>query len=576
MLFAARKLLASTVIFLLVAGSLPSASAQTNKREPQAKKPVAKTTTGKQRSTPKTKADAPKKGSSAKNPGKSEAPKGQDRKDKKKSEPKTDSSKSSANKKGKESPKGPQEKAKPRTKGEESGASASRGNSKAKGKAKGKTGSEANEDQAKDSGTEKKKGRSKGRKSAAERRAEAAEKRKREREERERRARLAREAEERRRTFERGLREETAANIAKDNLEGEDPEIRRVAVEALGGKAGTAVVMDPRTGRIHSIVNQDWALKRGFKPCSTIKLVSGIAAINENLVGADGVLNDKSFPMNLDDALAYSNNTYFQKAGPNFGRQKMVDYARAFGLGVRTGINMPGETAGRVPTNNDNPRIYSHGDDFEVTPLQLAVMVSAITNGGYLPVPRILTNRFEQASFSPQSRGRIELPSEVIRSVIPGMVGASQYGTARRGIQRHLEVAGKTGSCIGGNTWVGLFASVAPIDDPKFAVVVITQGDSERGRHAAEIAGRIFKGLEDRMPVGSRPNIASIPKELQPQRRINTTQSTRYDNETNEAGPSRTINTGSVRPASSAEELFPPIVITSGNSSTRPRVVGQN
>ena len=575
MLFAARKLLASFVIFLLVAGSIPSASAQTKKKDQQAKKPVAKATTGKQKSTPKTKAEEPKKGSSAKNQGKSESPKEQGSKDKKKSDPKTDSAKSSANRRGKESPKGSQEKTKPRTKNEESGATASKGKSKAKGKSKGRKEPEADGDQAKNTGAEEKKERKKGRKSAAERRAEAAEKRKREREERERRARLAREAEERRRAFERGLREETASNISKDNLEGEDPEIRRVALEALGGKAGTVVVMDPRSGRIHSIVNQDWAVRRGFKPCSTIKLVSGIAAINENLVGTDGVLNDKSFPMNLDDALAYSNNTYFQKAGPNFGRQKMVDYARAFGLGLRTGINIPGETAGRVPTNNDNPRIYSHGDDFEVTPLQLAVMVSAITNGGFLPVPRVVTNRPEQANFAPP-RGRIELPSEVIRSVIPGMVGASQYGTARNGVQRHLEVAGKTGSCIGGNTWVGLFASVAPVDDPKFAVVVITQGDSERGRHAAAIAGRIFKGLEDRMPVGSRPNIASIPKELQPQRRINTTQSVRYDNEANEAGASRTINTGSVRQAPSAEELFPPIVITSGGSGTRPRVVGQN
>lgn len=410
-------------------------------------------------------------------------------------------------------------------------------------------------------------------KSAADRRAAAAEKRRREQEERERRARVAREAEERRRAFERGLREETASNIAKDRLEGEDPVIRRIAVEALGDKAGTVVVMDPRTGRIFSMVNQDWAVKRGFKPCSTIKLVSGIAAINENLTGARGVLSDGSYPMNLDDALAYSNNTYFQKAGPNFGRQKMVDYARTLGLGAPTGINLPGEFAGRVPTSNNDPRIYSHGDDFEVTPLQLAVMVSAITNGGYLPIPRVTGNSFEQANFIPQWRGTVDLPADVLRSVIPGMVGASQYGTARNGVQRHHEVAGKTGSCIGGNTWVGLFASVAPIDDPRFAVVVITQGDAERGRHAAAIAGRIFKGLEDRMPIGTQPNVATIPRELQPQRTINQSQAARLDNESDEERPARTVNTSSVRQVSPTEGLFPPIVITRETAGTRPRVV---
>lgn len=434
------------------------------------------------------------------------------------------------------------------------------------GKSAEKAGKGANDQQAKGP-------KGKGRKGAAQRRAEAAERRRLEREERARRARLAREAEERRRAFERGLRQETASNISKDSLEGEDSTIRRIAVEALGDKAGTVVVMDPRTGRIFSIVNQEWAVKRGFKPCSTIKLVSGMAAINENLTGERGVLSDGSFPMNLDDALAYSNNTYFQKAGPNFGRQKMVDYARALGIGVPTGINLPGEFAGRVPTNNNDPRIYSHGDDFEVTPLQLAVMVSAITNGGILPVPRVATNPFEQTNFIPQWRGRVDLPAEVIRSVIPGMVGASQYGTARNGVQRHHEVAGKTGSCIGGNTWVGLFASVAPVDDPRFAVVVITQGESERGRHAAAIAGRIFKGLEERMPIGTQPNVATIPRELQPQRGMNQTQSARFDNESDEERGVRTVNTGSVRPATPGAELFPPIVITRETSGTRPRVV---
>lgn len=561
MFLAARKWLAYTVIFALLSGFLPSVNAQTKKVDSNNRKPDVKTTTGrnKDKSTPKPKTGAPKKGASEKNPDKSQSAKGQASKGRKKEDPKTDSAKSSSTKKGRDT-----------------GSTASKGTSRAKGRpVKGKD-SPADESQAKVAGNPKeKRGRGKGRKSAAERRAEAAEKRKREREERERRARLAREAEERRLAFERGLREETASNISRDALEGEDSAIRKIAIEALGSKAGTVVVMDPRSGRIHSIVNQDWAVKRGFKPCSTIKLVSGIAAINENLVGTDGLLSDKSFPMNLDDALAYSNNTYFQRAGVHFGRQKMVDYARTFGLGVRTGINLPGETAGRVPTVNNDPRIYSHGDDFEVTPLQLAVMVSAITNGGYLPVPRVVTNRFEQASFSPQSRGRVDLPAEVIRSVIPGMVGASQYGTARNGVQRHLEVAGKTGSCIGGSTWVGLFASVAPIDDPKFAVVVITQGGSERGRHAAAIAGRIFKGLEDRMPVGTRPNIASIPRELQPQRRLNTNQSSRYDNEANESEAARTVNTGSVRQAGGPEALFPPIVITSGAPGTRPRIVGQ-
>ena len=60
--------------------------------------------------------------------------------------------------------------------------------------------------------------------------------------------------------------------------------MRRIAVNALGNHAGTVVVMDPMPGRVYSMVNHEWALRRGFKPCSTIKLVTGVAGLSEKLV----------------------------------------------------------------------------------------------------------------------------------------------------------------------------------------------------------------------------------------------------------------------------------------------------
>src|SRR3954464_5081323 len=69
-----------------------------------------------------------------------------------------------------------------------------------------------------------------------------------------------------------------------DNVDGEDLEIRRAAVDALGTMNGSVVVVDPTTGRILSIVNQKLALKSGFTPCSTIKLVTSLAALTENVV----------------------------------------------------------------------------------------------------------------------------------------------------------------------------------------------------------------------------------------------------------------------------------------------------
>ena len=309
-----------------------------------------------------------------------------------------------------------------------------------------------------------------------------------------RREQLAREARARHLAFLRGLRTETVSNIGKDNTDSEDMVVRRAAVNALGSRAGTVVVMEARTGKIVTIVNQNWAIRNAFKPCSTIKLVTGVAGINENVIKDDGHIGSSN-GMVLQDALARSNNPYFQRVGSNVGNKKMIEYAKKLGLGEPTGLNAAGETAGRLPHGNKNARIYSHGDDFEVTPLQLAVMVSALSNGGSKVVPQIPRPRVERAAFKPLLAEHVNLSDRAIRSVLPGMIGAAEYGTARKGVNAAMGVAGKTGSCITKGTWIGLFASVAPVEDPKYSVVVITRGDGERGRHAAAVAGRVYNSL---------------------------------------------------------------------------------
>lgn len=356
-------------------------------------------------------------------------------------------------------------------------------------------------------------------KSRAESRREAAERRKAEEARRQaalaekrRREQAAREARARKLAFERSLRTATVENIANDNPEGEDLAIRRAAVDALGNHAGTVVVMEAKTGKVVTIVNQEWAIKHGFKPCSTIKLVTGVAGINENIINDEGEI--KSSRMELDDALAYSSNSYFQRVGVNMGSSKMIDYAKRLGLGERTGINVEGENPGRLPYGNSNARIYSHGDDFEVTPLQLAVMVSAISNGGKKVIPQVQKTRVEKAGFQPVVKQPVSLPQNSIEGVIPGMIGAAEYGTARRGVDASMGVAGKTGSCISKGSWVGLFASVAPVEDPKYSVVVITRGQGERGKYAAAIAGKVYQSLAGRMTRNPDINIAR--KSLKP------------------------------------------------------------
>jgi penicillin-binding protein 2 len=349
--------------------------------------------------------------------------------------------------------------------------------------------------------------------------------RRRQYEEARRRAEIARQAAiARQRAIDQGLRDETAANILKDEVTGEDQEVRRAAVAALGNHAGSVVVMDPKTGRIFTVVNQEWALRKGYKPCSTIKLVTGLAGLSEKVIDPAQTVNIsfQKFRIDLTDSLAYSNNAYFQNVGGRVGFDQMVKYARELGLGERTGINHANEYMGRVPAYKSGYAVNhmsSHGDDFEVTPVQLASLVSAIGNGGKLLTPHLPRTPQEDVKFKPEVRRNLNIPQENLRRMIPGMIGAVNYGTAKLAYDPTQTIAGKTGTCIGQGSWLGLFASFAPVADPRLAVVVVTRGSGERGRIAAGIAGKIYRAMEARFG-NTGVQMAQTPASLTPRPKI--------------------------------------------------------
>jgi beta-lactamase regulating signal transducer with metallopeptidase domain len=294
--------------------------------------------------------------------------------------------------------------------------------------------------------------------------------------------------------------DEVAALIAGDDTAGEDAETRRVALSALGGHAGTVIVMNPRTGRVYTVINQEWAVRRNWKPASMIKLVTGAAGIGDKAIEASGRVrvSAKAKALDLTEALARSDNSYFSHVGERVGAERLISYAREFGLGELTGINYAGESAGILPASfigSDASRIGAYGDGIETTPIQLATLVSAIANGGALVVPR--TPR-EDVQFEPQIRRRLRIPRENIERLIPGMLAAVKYGTARGASDRTQRVAGKTGTFIDDESPVGIFASYAPADDPRLVVVVVTRGRDESGPVAANIAGAIYRALNRR------------------------------------------------------------------------------
>lgn len=297
---------------------------------------------------------------------------------------------------------------------------------------------------------------------------------------------------------------EVASLIARDETQYEDAEVRRVATAALGKHAGTVIVMEPRTGRVYAIVNQEWALRRGWNPASTIKLVTGLAGVEEKLIDPAARLrfSSKSIPLNLNEALAQSNSDYFQFVGKRVGFERLMDYARRLGLGERTGINYRGETAGHLPTYQggiDAGRLAAYGDRIRVTPMQLATLVSAIANGGQLVVPRVPeVTQGASGDFEAQVRQRLNLQQESLQQLASGMSAAVRYGTATPAYDPALLVAGKTGTGFDQGTKLGLFASYAPVDNPRLVVVVALQGAEENGSVAAGVAGEIYRALKHR------------------------------------------------------------------------------
>lgn len=290
-------------------------------------------------------------------------------------------------------------------------------------------------------------------------------------------------------------------STAGDLVDGEDPVVRRAAVDALGQYNGSVVVVNPATGRILTMVNQKLALGGGFQPCSTIKVAVALAALQEKLVErATKIRLYGRTSMAMTDALAHSNNYYFANLGIKLGYERVNYYARLFGYGETAGLDIPGEKPGFFPSappkNGGVGMLTSFGEEISQTPLQLAALMSALSNGGtlyYLQYPR---TQQDIDGFVPRVKRQLEI-QDLIREVKPGMQGAVEYGTARRARQEET-IMGKTGTCSEGRTHLGWFGSFNDVGPNKLVVVVLlTGGRPSIGPMAAGVAGDVYRHLAE-------------------------------------------------------------------------------
>jgi penicillin-binding protein 2 len=315
-----------------------------------------------------------------------------------------------------------------------------------------------------------------------------------------------------------------------DVTAGEDMVVRQAAIDALGNMNGTVVAVEPTSGRVLAMVNQKLALSSGAQPCSTIKLSVALAALSEGMISKQTEirLSGRSH-MNLTEALAHSNNAYFEAVGRQLGFEKVSYYAHQYGLGELAGYDIPGEHLGTYPDEvipeklGGVGKMCSFGEGVSMTPLQLGAMVAAIANGGTLYYMQHPTAPEDVASFQPRIKRHLDI-APLIPEISEGMAGAVSYGTART---VHLnfneeEILGKTGTCSRAGTRYGWFASYANTNVGRVVVVVFLQGGRPTfGPKAAEIAGRMYRNLYDHDFFVNRPAVpadtASVKTVLSPQ-----------------------------------------------------------
>jgi len=318
----------------------------------------------------------------------------------------------------------------------------------------------------------------------------------------------------------RGYAPTYADSISADDPTYDDPIVRQAVVDALGRYNGSVVAVDPNTGRILAVVNQKIAFSDGYIPCSTIKPTIAVAALEENVITRDTMLKvGRRKYMNLTEALAHSNNTFFEELGRRMGFDTVSRYGRLLGLGELAGYNLPDEHPGSFPTQ---PPVYggvgrmsSFGEGIQVTPLQMAALAAAFANGGTLYYLQYPHTQEEVDAFQPKVKRDLNI-ANVLPEVREGMLAAVLYGTGRLSADPGGEETplGKTGTCDDRTnpSRIGWFLSYADEAHPRIALAVLLRGNTRRvkGPTAAQVAGHIYRSLRQQNYFGQTVSAGTV------------------------------------------------------------------
>jgi penicillin-binding protein 2 len=290
-----------------------------------------------------------------------------------------------------------------------------------------------------------------------------------------------------------------------------DLKVGEAARVAIRNRSNVALVaIDPWTGRVLTIGNPKSGLLTAYQPCSVFKLVVAVAGLTEGLITPESRytcaggcwISPGHGPIDLRRALAVSCNTYFEWVGERLGFATVRAYAHKLGLGSRTGINLPGETAGVVPASVPSlgvGHMSSHAQGVKTSAMQLAVVMSALVNGGVLHEPQFVSLE----ALEVKEASRFSAPG-TLALLTPGLFSSVTEGSAQRAFDPGFVASGKTGSCSG----VGWFAS--SLGYPRSELVVVTFVRGANGAAASAVAAEFYRSLLG-VPPANSATLAAAP-----------------------------------------------------------------
>ena len=289
------------------------------------------------------------------------------------------------------------------------------------------------------------------------------------------------------------------------------------------------------------------AIAGEYPPGSTFKIVTGVAALDLKKVTAEELIFDSGqhwlVPkvnaagealgwINFHQALSMSDNVYFYEMGNRLGIDALERYARLFGLGSFTGIDLPGESDGLVANRAYKEKVFKEdwylaetfdaaiGQGFHLaTPLQMAVLMSEIANGGirWRPhiVGKVLSAKGEVVSVTkPEEMGRVEISPATLKLVRDGLRGVSEAGGTGAGVFANfpVAVAGKTGTAENphGDDH-GLFVAYGPFNDPRITVAVVIEQGGYGSTSAGPIARKILETAFNLKPTSTEAVRTPLP-----------------------------------------------------------------